>query len=174
MDLINHQNNPIDTEPKTRIAIYDCVREQPIYPEPSSIRLHRYDHHLKAHPEWVLVDRYVDVLSHKTPPDERKEYNRLIRDCQRGLIDLIVIPTITRLSWSLVEFMSDVRAFMALKPRVDVFFIYENIDTRKNEDTAPLIYFQNLCMEEAEKLSAAAIEGTMQRFSKGTYKDTNK
>jgi hypothetical protein len=62
---------------------------------------------------------------------------------------------------------------MALEPRVDVFFIHENIDTRQYENETPLLYFQSLCMEEAEKLSAAAVEGITQRFSQGTYKEIN-
>lgn len=173
MDFINSQDIPTSTESNIHIAIYDCVWEDPIYPEPASINLHRYDRHLRSHPEWILVDRYIDTRSRKTPPSERKEYSRLIRDCQNGLIDLIVIPTITRLSWSLIGFMSDVRALMALEPRVDVFFIHENIDTRQYENETPLLYFQSLCMEEAEKFSAAAVEGITQRFSQGTYKETN-
>lgn len=42
-----------------------------------------------ANPKWLLVDVYIDIASSKTG-SSRKEFNRMLRDCQSHDLEIII------------------------------------------------------------------------------------
>lgn len=59
--------------------------------------------------EWKLVDTYIEVSSSKTG-SVRKQFDRLIQDCKRGKIKIIVAKSIERIGRDTVEVLTGIRA----------------------------------------------------------------
>lgn len=54
-----------------------------------------YSDYTKKHPEYELVDIYADEGITGTEMKKRDELNRLIRDCKKGLIDRIIVKSVS-------------------------------------------------------------------------------
>lgn len=59
--------------------------------------------------EWKLVDAYVEVSTSKTG-SVRKQFDRLIQDCKRGKIKIILAKSIERMGRDTVEVLTGIRA----------------------------------------------------------------
>jgi DNA invertase Pin-like site-specific DNA recombinase len=46
--------------------------------------------------DWTLVGIYADEGLTGTKMDKRDDFNRLIRDCKRGLIDRVLVKSVSR------------------------------------------------------------------------------
>lgn len=75
--------------------------------------------------EWEYVDIYADEGISGTKANDRNEFNRLLDDCRHGLIDLVIVKSISRFARNTVDCLKYVRELRALK--VDVFFESQNI-----------------------------------------------
>lgn len=75
--------------------------------------------------EWVFVDIYADEGISGTQTESRDEFNRMIEDCRKGLIDLILVKSISRFARNTVDCLKYIRELRALN--VDVYFENENI-----------------------------------------------
>ena len=63
----------------------------------------------------------------------RDSFNRMIKDCKKGLIDLILVKSVSRFARNVVDCLSTVEMLLGLRPPVRVIFESENIDTAKTE-----------------------------------------
>lgn len=153
----------------TRVAFYDrnrVAKDTPL----SVIELQNalFNKLLKEHPEWEKVGIYRDIDEFGVTPGNRIEFDRLVSDCKKGLIDLVVVKTISMFSRNVVECIDKVSTFRSMDPPVEIYFVNENLDTRNPEKLAPFINMY-ATMEEAEKRSRN-IKGPMKtRYSAGTY-----
>ena len=78
---------------------------------------------------WQLVDIYADEGITGTSIEKRDDFKRMLRDCERGLIDRILVKSISRFARNTTECLETVRS---LKARgVSVYFEKEGIDTGK-------------------------------------------
>ena len=75
--------------------------------------------------KWEYVDIYADEGISGTKANNRNEFNRLLEDCRHGLIDLVIVKSISRFSRNTVDCLKYVRELRTLK--VDVFFESQNI-----------------------------------------------
>lgn len=55
-----------------------------------------YTDYTRKHPEYSLVDIYADEGLTGTSMAKRDELNRLLRDCQKGKIDRIIVKSVSR------------------------------------------------------------------------------
>ena len=69
--------------------------------------------------QWNIEGIYYDY------GPERTEYERMIKDCQNGKIDLIIIKSVSRLSRNIVTIIEKVRQLTKLG--ISVYFYSENI-----------------------------------------------
>ena len=78
---------------------------------------------------WQLVDIYADEGITGTSIEKRDDFKRMLRDCERGLIDRILVKSISRFARNTTECLETVRS---LKARgISVYFEKEGIDTGK-------------------------------------------
>lgn len=77
--------------------------------------------------EWVKVGIYADEGITGTQVNKREDFQRLINDCMRGEIDMIITKSISRFARNTVDTLNYVRKLK--ENNVAVFFEYENIDT---------------------------------------------
>jgi len=67
-----------------------------------------------VNPKWLLVDVYIDIASSKTG-SSRKEFTRMLKDCQSHDLEIILTKSISRFGRDTVEILD---ALNQLKPLV--------------------------------------------------------
>ena len=55
-----------------------------------------YTDFIKSNPKWRFVDVYADEGLSGTRVKKRENFMRMIRDCEKGKIDLILIKSVSR------------------------------------------------------------------------------
>ena len=63
----------------------------------------------------------------------RNDFNRMIADCKKGLIDLILVKSVSRFARNTVDCLSTVEMLQGLHHPVRVIFEADNIDTAKDD-----------------------------------------
>lgn len=91
------------------------------------LQKNHYEEFIKDHPGWVLVDIYADEGITGTMLDKRDEFNRMIADCRRGKIELIVCKSVARFARNVVDSIQTVRILQDMRPPVGVFFETEHM-----------------------------------------------
>jgi hypothetical protein len=98
------------------------------------LQKNHYEDMIKEHPGWILEGIYADEGISGTSLTHRDEFNRMIRDCKDGKIDLIVTKSVSRFARNIVDCIAKVRELAELNPQVGVFFETE-------ADTVKLCYY---------------------------------
>lgn len=119
---------PADTEKRTRVAAYCRVSTD------SSDQLHSfaaqvkyYTELIENHSDEVLIDIYADEGISGRSINKRKDFQRLILDCQKGKIDRIITKSVSRFARNTVDCLNTVRMLSSLG--ISILFEKENIDT---------------------------------------------
>lgn len=100
---------------------------------------------------WQLVDIYADEGITGTSIEKRDDFKRMLHDCERGLIDRILVKSISRFARNTTECLETVRL---LKARgISVYFEKENIDTGKVSGEMLTAVFASLAQAESESIS---------------------
>lgn len=84
-----------------------------------------YVNKIEAEEEWEFVDLYADEGLSGTKVKYRDDFNRMMDDCRKGLIDLILVKSISRFARNTLDCLNYIRELRALN--VDVYFENENI-----------------------------------------------
>ena len=93
--------------------------------------------------EWRMVDIYADEGITGTSAAKREDFQRMMADCRRGLIDQILVKSISRFARNTKDCLEAVRELKELG--VNVRFEREGIDTAKGEDD--FMPFRNILAE---------------------------
>lgn len=130
-------------------------------------KLH-YESFIKRHKEWEYAGLYYDEGISGTHMAKRDGLLKLLSDCERGLIDYILVKSISRFSRNVVECMETVRRLSAAG--IFIFFEKENIDTRNMESELLLSILSSLAESESRSISENVSWGVQKRFQNGTFK----
>ncbi len=131
------------------------------------LQKNHYEEFIKEHPGWVLVDIYADEGITGTSLDKRDEFNRMIADCQRGRIELILCKSVARFARNVVDSIQTVRMLQNLKPPVGVFFETEHISTLDSTSEMMLALLSMTAQEESHNKSEIMNVSIEQRFRRG-------
>ncbi len=102
--------------------------------------------------EWVKVGIYADEGITGTQVNKREDFQRLINDCMRGEIDMIITKSISRFARNTVDTLQETRKLKNLG--VEVYFIEDNIWTFNDEDgELKLTIMATLAQNESKKTS---------------------
>ena len=133
----NHTKNHEDKNEITRVAFYDRIRVTPDAPiSVTELSNAMFNQMLHAHPDWDNVGIYRDIDEFGSSSCNHSEYDLMIDDCKAGLIDLIVVKNIRSFSRNVVDFLDKASKLHSICPNINIYFICEGLDTRKNEDLA--------------------------------------
>lgn len=66
-----------------------------------------------AMPQWVLADIYIDISTSKMG-SSRKEFNRLLEDCNLRKIEIVITKNISRFGRDTVEILDALNQLRAL------------------------------------------------------------
>lgn len=131
------------------------------------LQKNHYEEFIKDHPGWVLVDIYADEGITGTMLDKRDEFNRMLADCRRGRIDLIVCKSVARFARNVVDSIQTVRMLQDMKPPVGVFFETEHISTLDSTSEMMLALLSMTAQEESHNKSEIMNVSIEQRFKRG-------
>ena len=90
-----------------------------------------YQEKISKNKDWVMVEIYADEAITGTKTEKREGFLKMIDDCMKGLIDIVLTKSISRFSRNLVDTLQYVR--LLKENGVTVIFEKENINTSTME-----------------------------------------
>ena len=72
-------------------------------------QIQHYTEYINSKPEWVMVRVYADEGISATSTKGREEFNAMIEDCKKGLIDMILTKSISRFARNTVDCLNYIR-----------------------------------------------------------------
>lgn len=126
-----------------------------------------YSEAIAKNPRWRFVDIYADEGITGTQDKKRKNFMRMIRDCNKGKIDLILTKSVARFARNTVDSLKYVRQLKALG--IGVFFEEQNLDSLKTDSEMLIGFHSVMAQAESENISANVRWGIQQRMKSGTF-----
>lgn len=124
-----------------------------------------------ANPKWLLVDVYIDIASSKTG-STRKEFTRMLKDCQSHDLEIIITKSISRFGRDTVEILDALNQLKLLGVRV--IFEQEVLDTADTNSDLMISIIESIVQAENESRSDNIKWGIKQRVAQGTSKLYNR
>jgi len=115
--------------------------------------------------EWDFVDIYADSGISGTQSDNRDEFQRMITDATKGLIDIIITKSISRFARNTMDTLKYVRQLK--DENVAIIFEKENINTLTMNGEMLLTILSSLAQQESESLSANTKMGLKMKMKRG-------
>lgn len=126
-----------------------------------------YTDAIAKNPKWRMVDIYADEGITGTSDRKRDNFMRMIRDCNKGKIDLILTKSVARFARNTVDSLKYVRQLKA--KGVGVYFEEQCLDSLKADSEMFIGIHSVLAQAESENISANVRWGIRQRMKTGTY-----
>lgn len=123
-----------------------------------------YANYIKQRSDWILVDVYSDNGISGTT-DHRPEFQRMLNDCRKGKVDLIITKSITRFARNTVVLLETIRELKAIG--IDVFFEKENMHSISPDGELMLTLLAIYAEEEAKSASENQKWRIRKKFEKG-------
>lgn len=124
-----------------------------------------YTAKIAANPEWTMVRLYADEGITGTSLKKRKEFTKMIADCKKGRIDLVITKSVTRFARNTLDGLQTVRQLKGLG--IGVFFEKENVNTLYMDNEMILTFFFSQAQAESESLSGNVKWGHRKNFQDG-------
>ena len=107
-----------------------------------------YTQYITEHEDWRLVDIYADEGITGTSVEKRDDFKRMLADSGRGLIDRILVKSISRFARNTSECLEAIRQFRA--NGTTIFFEKENIDTARMSSELMTALYAAFSQSESE------------------------
>ena len=127
-----------------------------------------YEVLIRSHKDWEFAGLYFDEGISGTKMAKRDGLLALLDDCEKGLIDYIIVKSISRFSRNTVDSIETVRRLCDMG--IYIFFEKENIDTGKMEGELLLSILSSLAESESRSISDNETWSIRRRFMNGTFK----
>ncbi len=154
---------------KRRVAIYARVStEHEAQISALENQVQYYDEILTHHPEWELVDRYIDEGITGTSIQKRDSFLRMMEDAKNKKFDLIITREVSRFARNTVDTLQQTRLLKTYG--VEVWFISDNIWTLNDTDgELRLSIMATLAQNESSKTSQRVKAGQAISFENGVF-----
>ena len=126
-----------------------------------------YKPFLQMHPEWTLVDRYIDEGIAGTSAEKRPEFMRMIEDAKKHKFDMILTREVSRFARNTVDTLQYTR--MLKDRKIEVYFINDGIKTLDSDGELRLTIMSTLAQEESRKTSIRVKSGQQTSMDNGVY-----
>ncbi len=124
-----------------------------------------YHQKINANPAWELVKVYADEGITGTSMKKRDDFRRMISDCRKGNIHLILCKSVSRFARNTVDCLDVVRELKSMG--IGVQFEKENVHTLKESSEFLLTLFSGFAQAESESLSANVTWGKRKSMRDG-------
>ena len=159
-----------NTDRQQRVAVYARVSTDGLS-QVSSYELQKayYGDMVSQRPNWHLVGIYADEGISGTSLTHRDDFLRMVNDCMKGKVDLVVTKSVSRFARNIVDCIGIVRKLRALNPPVGVYFESENIYTLLPDYEMQLTFTSSMAQEESHIKSKTMNTSYEMRFKRGLY-----
>src|SRR5699024_5104272 len=124
-----------------------------------------------ATPNWLLVDTFIDVASWKNG-SQRKEFIRMLGDCQSKNMEIIITKNISRFGRATVEVLESLNKLR--EHGVRVIFEQEGLDTADTDSALMISIIESIAQAENESRSENIKWGYRRHAAQGTSKLYNR
>lgn len=124
-----------------------------------------YTAKIAEHSEWTMVRLYADQGKSGTSTKTREEFLKLMRDCKKGKIDLVITKSVSRFCRNTLDGLDYVRRLKRMG--VGVYFEKENINTLYMDNEMILTFMMSQAQAEIESHSGNVSLGHRMRFKDG-------
>lgn len=137
---------------KIRVAAYCRVSTQSEQQETSFEAQRRfYTERIQTNPTWQLAGIYADAGITGTNKNKRRDFMRLIADCEAGKIDYVITKSISRFARNTLDCIAEVRHLQSLG--INIYFEENNLDTSLAYSEMLLTVLAAFAQEESRSLS---------------------
>lgn len=127
-----------------------------------------YTEAIAKNPNWTFAGIYADEGITGTATTKRKDFLRLMRDCEKGKVDFILTKSVSRFARNTVDSLMWTRKLRA--KGIGVYFEEQALDSLKAENEMLIGLFSVIAQSESENISANVKWGVQQRMKNGTYR----
>lgn len=120
------------------------------------------------HPEWRVVEEYIDEGITGTSAKKRPAFQKMIKDAECKKFDLIVTREVCRFARNTVDTLVYTRKLKAMG--VEVFFVNDNIWTCDGDGELRLTIMATMAQEESRKTSERVNAGLKTSQEKGVLR----
>lgn len=153
-------------EKKLNVATYCRVSIRYQEQEQSYDRqIEYFTNKILSNPNWKMVEIYSDFGKSGSSTSLRDEFNRLIKDCHKGKIDMVLTKSISRFARNTVDFLNIIRELKAKGIRI--IFENENIDTMDSTGELLITILSSQAQEESRTLSENIHFGIVRKYEQG-------
>ena len=114
---------------------------------------------------WTMVRMYADKGITGTSAKKRPEFLKMIRDAEKGKIDLVITKSVSRFTRNTLDGLEYVRRLK--RCGVGVYFEKENTNTLNMSNEMILTFMMSQAQSESESLSTNVKWGFRKRFQDG-------
>ena len=124
-----------------------------------------YRKKIESNPDLTLVDVYGDLGRSGTQIKGRNEFQRMMKDCRDGKIDLIYCKSISRFGRNMENVLASIRELQKLHVRV--IFEKEGLDTKDQQSEIIFGIMATIAEEESRSIAENLHWGRKARLKKG-------
>lgn len=126
-----------------------------------------YQQYIQSRDEWEFAGIFVDEAKSAAKVKNRNEFLRMIKECEKGNIDMVITKSVTRFIRNTVDSIETIRKLKTLG--VAIYFEKENMNTMLEQSEQMLIILSSIAQGESESISTNNRWGIQKRFQDGTY-----
>lgn len=162
------KNSRIEFGKRIKVAAY-CRVSTDDEDQLNSYRVQKdyYTRYIANNEKWEFVDVYADEGITGTQVKKRDEFLRMIKDCEKGKIDMILTKSVSRFARNIVDSLSYVRKLKAMG--IAIYFEEQNINSLKEDSETYIGIYSVMAQTESENISANVKWGISKRMENGTY-----
>lgn len=117
--------------------------------------------------DWQMIDIYADEGITGTSTEKRDQFRRMMNDCRRGLIDCIVVKSISRFARNAKDCLEAIRELKSLG--INVHFEREGIDTANVSSELITAIYAACAQKESESISGNMLWSYRHRMERGKF-----
>lgn len=156
----------LEEKPKLRVAAYCRVSTDSDEQATSyEAQVEHYTQFIQKNQEWEMAGIFADDGISGTNTKKREEFNRMIAECMKGNIDMIITKSISRFARNTLDCLKYIRQ---LKDKnIPVYFEKEGINTMDSKGEVLLTIMASLAQQESQSLSQNVKLGLQYRYQNG-------
>ncbi|GFI56184.1 transposon gamma-delta resolvase [Clostridiales bacterium] len=129
------------------------------------VQVKHYTERIQSEPKWMLVGIYADKGITGASVKKRDEFNKMIRKCKQGKIDMIITKSIARFARNTVDCLQNTRMLKDLG--VDVYFEEQGIHSIDPGAEFYITIYGSIARSESENISVNVKWGKAQSAREG-------
>ena len=124
-----------------------------------------YEERIRTEPKWSLVGIFADKGITGTSMKKRDEFNKMLRLCYKGKIDMIIVKSISRFARNTLDVIKITRKLREIS--VDVYFEEQGIHSIDPASEFYITIYGSIAQSESENISANVKWGKAQSAKQG-------